>query len=95
MIGSLLTAANTTQAALRSQEDDQRHGQEERMQTDIDPHHAAISPGTHTRYLARRVRNANSLNISGSTEARMLRKFWLGRRDSNPDTQIQSLQSYR
>ena len=22
-------------------------------------------------------------------------RFWLGRRDSNPDTQIQSLQSYR
>ncbi len=29
-------------------------------------------------------KQANSLNIE-----------WLGRRDSNPDTQIQSLQSYR
>ena len=25
----------------------------------------------------------------------MLKNEWLGRRDSNPDTQIQSLQSYR
>src|SRR5260370_19013864 len=48
-------------------------------------------------YLCKRLqpRDAERSRLRGWLEGRFWRGVWLGRRDSNPDTQLQRLQSYR
>src|SRR6185437_10486305 len=49
----------------------------------------------HTFRPARRLRRCDTAWVRYRWGAVRLEKVWLGGRDSNPDTQIQSLQSYR